>query len=292
MMKARFSPEFLNRIDETVVYHPLSDDQIAQVLDVELNRYIAEQIAALKENRFQLDVDESAKQFILQQTIVNGGGVANLKRVLKNQLKSLIGVAVSGNRVKAGQTLHVSHKAGSPSLTFSVSGEPVKASPAPPPPPAVPAIFEWQRTSQSAEGWNLVEPREVVKSKELLKLAKSHLEQTGDYEMTEMIVRRSIDLLQDHAYSHPEHTSEALHFLGELLGKQGQHAEAVLAFNIAIGYLSDHVFADNVRASQKLTLIYADRDIAQKHIVKKYDHECKSDPRISVLLGQLGLSQQ
>lgn len=292
MMKTRFSPEFLNRIDETIVYHPLSDDQIAQVIDVELNRYIAEQIAALKESRFQLDVDESARQFIFQQTIAKGGGVANLKRVLKNQLKSLIGVAVSGNRVQAGQTLHVSHKAGSPRLTFSVSGEPVKAPPAPPPPPAVPAMFEWQRTSQSAEGWNWVDPCEIVESKELLRLAMSHLEKTGDFAKTETILGRSIDLLQDYAHSHQEHVAEVLHFYGEILSKQGRYADAIEAFNLAINNLRSVLLTGKVAVSQKLACIYVDKALAQEHIAKRYSNECESDLRISVLLGQLGLSQQ
>lgn len=89
-LKKFFKPEFLNRIDETIIFHPLTKEQIIGIIDIQLN-LLAER---MKHRNFKIEVLGSAKELLFAEGYDPAFGARPVKRTiqqkLENQLASLI----------------------------------------------------------------------------------------------------------------------------------------------------------------------------------------------------------
>jgi ATP-dependent Clp protease ATP-binding subunit ClpB len=83
-LRARFLPEFLNRIDETIIFHPLNRDQIRKIVDLQIAR-LQEQ---LERTRLSLEITETALDEIAQQGYDPIYGARPLKRVIQQKLQN------------------------------------------------------------------------------------------------------------------------------------------------------------------------------------------------------------
>ena len=63
MLKQAFRPEFLNRIDETIVFHPLGKEQLAQIVDVQLD-HLRKRLAT---RSMKLDITEAAEKLLAEE---------------------------------------------------------------------------------------------------------------------------------------------------------------------------------------------------------------------------------
>jgi ATP-dependent Clp protease ATP-binding subunit ClpB len=84
ILKEKFLPEFLNRIDETIVFHPLTREQITKIVDLQLARFAK----LLAERDLRLEVTDSAKKAIADEGYDPTFGARPLKRVIQQRLQN------------------------------------------------------------------------------------------------------------------------------------------------------------------------------------------------------------
>jgi ATP-dependent Clp protease ATP-binding subunit ClpB len=101
-LKTHFRPEFLNRVDDIIIFHSLDEAQLAHIVEIQLER-LAKRLAA---QQLTLDVDASAKKLIAQEGYDPQFGARPLKRAIQDQLldplatKILVGDFKPGDRIR------------------------------------------------------------------------------------------------------------------------------------------------------------------------------------------------
>ncbi len=101
-LKAHFRPEFLNRVDDIIIFHNLDEKHIARIVDIQLQRL--DQRLALQQ--LSLEVDRSAKQLLAKEGYDPQFGARPLKRTIQNLMldplatKLLVGEFKPGDRIK------------------------------------------------------------------------------------------------------------------------------------------------------------------------------------------------
>ncbi|HBA85279.1 MAG TPA: ATP-dependent chaperone ClpB [Verrucomicrobia bacterium] len=102
-LRAHFRPEFLNRIDEVIIFHSLSREQITKIVDIHLERIRKN----LEERKILLELTEAAKTMIAQEGYDPAFGARPLKRVFQRKVLDALasailqGTVVEGDRVVA-----------------------------------------------------------------------------------------------------------------------------------------------------------------------------------------------
>ena len=108
LLKQSFRPEFLNRLDETVFYKPLTKTEIFGIIDLQ-----AKDLAKrLKEKQLGLDITEEAKQLIVDESYDPSFGARPLKRYMQRNLETLIAREILADKLRQGDTIHVVVKDG------------------------------------------------------------------------------------------------------------------------------------------------------------------------------------
>ena len=102
-MRATFRPEFLNRIDGIVVFHPLGMAQIEKIVDIQL----ADVRARLAKERMTLDIAPSAKQMLAVGGLDPVFGARPLKRLIQTEVVDTIAEAIIDGRVREGDQITV-----------------------------------------------------------------------------------------------------------------------------------------------------------------------------------------
>jgi ATP-dependent Clp protease ATP-binding subunit ClpB len=104
-LHAHFRPEFLNRIDETVVFHSLGKDQLDRILDVQLQRlgYL------LAERKLTLVLSPSARNHLVDTGYNPSFGARPLKRIIQKELENPLSMAVLQGRFHEGDTIVAEH---------------------------------------------------------------------------------------------------------------------------------------------------------------------------------------
>jgi ATP-dependent Clp protease ATP-binding subunit ClpB len=102
-LRASFKPEFLNRVDDIVIFHQLSRDQIGQIIDVQLARLLA----MLAERNIQLSLDDSARQLLAREGYDPNYGARPLKRAIQTLIQNPLAVKLLNGEVVPGQKVKV-----------------------------------------------------------------------------------------------------------------------------------------------------------------------------------------
>ena len=89
-LKREFRPEFINRIDEIIVFHKLNDDEIKQIIELML-RQLEER---LKEQKINIKIDESVKELIAKQGINKSFGARPLRRTIQSLVEDSLAEAI------------------------------------------------------------------------------------------------------------------------------------------------------------------------------------------------------
>ena len=96
-LKREFRPEFINRIDEIIVFHKLNNEEIKQIIDLMLKQVQSR----LKEQKIELKIDESVKELIAKQGTNKSFGARPLRRTIQNLVEDNLAEAIlngkSGN---------------------------------------------------------------------------------------------------------------------------------------------------------------------------------------------------
>ncbi len=105
-LKETFRPEFLNRVDEIVVFDSLNSEQLLEIVNLILNSTIN----VLKDKDITLNVSDDAKEFILKNGTDMKYGARPLRRAIQRYIEDEIAEKVLRSEVSAGQTINVSIK--------------------------------------------------------------------------------------------------------------------------------------------------------------------------------------
>ena len=103
-VKQIFRPEFLNRIDEIIVFHPLGKEQMKQILNL-LCKEFAERVKA--QLNITLHIRDSVKNHIVEKGTDAKYGARPLRRALQTELEDKLAEAILAGEVKAGQQVEV-----------------------------------------------------------------------------------------------------------------------------------------------------------------------------------------
>ncbi|GIU94284.1 MAG: chaperone protein ClpB [Gaiellaceae bacterium] len=102
-LRERFRPEFLNRIDEVVVFKPLTREQLAEIVELQLGR-LRERLA---ERGISLEVTEAAKELLAEEGWDPAYGARPLKRAIQRLLENPLARALLEGRFAEGDTVRV-----------------------------------------------------------------------------------------------------------------------------------------------------------------------------------------
>mgnify|MGYP000200478386 CR=1 FL=1 len=112
ILQNQFKPEFLNRIDETIIFHSLDREDMVQIVDIQLNRLTRR----LKEKDIFLKVRQSAKEFLVAKGYNPAFGARPLKRSIQRYLEDPLAMELLEGRFSEGD--HVFVEAGGNALRF------------------------------------------------------------------------------------------------------------------------------------------------------------------------------
>ena len=113
-LKETFRPEFLNRVDEIIVFNSLNKEELLQIVDLML----ADTVKALKHKDISFEISDSAKQFILDKGTNIKFGARPLRRAIQRYVEDEISDMILRSEVVDGQTIDVDLK--NDKLTFNV----------------------------------------------------------------------------------------------------------------------------------------------------------------------------
>ena len=103
----RFNPEFLNRIDDTVVFHPLGKTQLEKVVEIELELVQSRVLKMKNPRQFVLDYTPSAKAFILDKGTDIKNGARPLKRAIEKHVTKRLARFLSTRQISLGDLVQV-----------------------------------------------------------------------------------------------------------------------------------------------------------------------------------------
>jgi ATP-dependent Clp protease ATP-binding subunit ClpB len=103
-LRLNFKPEFLNRIDDIVIFHQLSRQQIVQIIEVQLERLRA----MLGERNITLVLDDSAKELLAREGYDPNYGARPLKRAIQTLIQNPLAVKLLRGEILPGQTIRAS----------------------------------------------------------------------------------------------------------------------------------------------------------------------------------------
>jgi len=116
-LKHTFSPEFLNRVDECVIFNSLTLDDINKIVDIELLSLI-ERVNKLGYN---LAISKKAKDFICEKGFDEKNGARPLNRMIQKYIEDLIAKNLVSNKIKTGDNLLVDYKSNSNELNLLIN---------------------------------------------------------------------------------------------------------------------------------------------------------------------------
>lgn len=114
-VKHHFKPEFINRLDDVVVFDPLSQDQLVGIVDIQLDG-LAERLAA---RRLTLDVSDSAKSWLAERGYDPAYGARPLRRLIQQAIGDRLAKKLLAGEIVDGDTVHVDVADGGEGLDVS-----------------------------------------------------------------------------------------------------------------------------------------------------------------------------
>jgi ATP-dependent Clp protease ATP-binding subunit ClpB len=115
VLQNHFRPEFLNRIDEIVVFHPLRKEHLAEIVDIQLRRVKK----LLADKGYNLDVSAAARAYIAEVGYDPSFGARPLKRAIQRELQDPLALKILAGEFDEGDTITVDR--GPEGLKFSVT---------------------------------------------------------------------------------------------------------------------------------------------------------------------------
>jgi ATP-dependent Clp protease ATP-binding subunit ClpB len=113
VVRASFRPEFLNRLDEIVLFHRLRRDQMGAIVDIQLKRLLK----LLAERKIGLDLDDAARAWLADNGYDPAYGARPLKRVIQKAVQDPLAARILAGEIADGDRVRVGENGGA--LTFA-----------------------------------------------------------------------------------------------------------------------------------------------------------------------------
>jgi ATP-dependent Clp protease ATP-binding subunit ClpB len=120
--RRKFSPEFMNRLDSVVVFHPLQREQLEEVLDIELKQ-VQKRVLNSTTIPFSFRMTEDGREFLLEEGTDQRYGARHLKRAIERHVVSPLARLLGTAQVRAGDALLIDRHPGEKGLAFSKDKE-------------------------------------------------------------------------------------------------------------------------------------------------------------------------
>ncbi len=115
--RRKFSPEFMNRLDKVVVFHPLKCDELDEVLEIELGQ-VQKRVSDSTARPFLFRITDEGREFLLEEGTDQRYGARHLKRAIERYLVSPIARLLATAQVRPGDLLLIDRHPGEEELLF------------------------------------------------------------------------------------------------------------------------------------------------------------------------------
>jgi ATP-dependent Clp protease ATP-binding subunit ClpA len=120
--RRKFSPEFMNRLDKVVVFHPLQRDQLEEVLAIELGQ-VQQRVLETAKGQFLFRVTDNGRAFLLQEGTDQRYGARHLKRAIERHVVYPLANLLATEQVQLGDLVRIDWDGQHTGLTFVREGE-------------------------------------------------------------------------------------------------------------------------------------------------------------------------
>jgi ATP-dependent Clp protease ATP-binding subunit ClpB len=102
-LKQSFKPEFLNRIDETIIFHTLTQDNLSRIVDIQLRNLVAR----LKDRHLTADFTDRARKQLIDEGYDPSFGARPLKRVIQQRLENPLANELLAGKFAEGDKIRI-----------------------------------------------------------------------------------------------------------------------------------------------------------------------------------------
>jgi ATP-dependent Clp protease ATP-binding subunit ClpB len=121
-LRRHFRPEFLNRVDEIVVFHALSEEHLKRIVDIQLRQLQRR----LEDRHIRLELTDAAREHLVRVGYDPSYGARPLKRTLQREVETRMAKLILEGKVRDGQTVRVDYDPGRRELTFAPQAAPAE----------------------------------------------------------------------------------------------------------------------------------------------------------------------
>ncbi len=122
-LRRHFRPEFLNRVDDVIVFRPLGDEDLKRIVELQLRR--AERLLA--ERKISLQVTDAAKELIAEEGYEPAFGARPLKRAIQRLIMNPLAILILEGEFDDGDRIRIDREPGTVQLSFEPVPEPAGA---------------------------------------------------------------------------------------------------------------------------------------------------------------------
>jgi ATP-dependent Clp protease ATP-binding subunit ClpB len=116
--RRKFSPEFMNRTDKTIVFRTLKRQHLEMILDIELRNVQTRIMSAATGSQFEFECTDAAREFLLQEGTDSEFGARHLKRAIERHLVFPLANLIATDQVRTGDMITIDHNSANSKLTF------------------------------------------------------------------------------------------------------------------------------------------------------------------------------
>ncbi len=102
-LRAHFKPEFINRIDEIIIFHPLSREELKQVVDIQVKGLLKR----LEERKIFVTLTDTAREWLVREGYDPAYGARPLKRAIQRHILDRLAMRVLEGEFREGDTVQV-----------------------------------------------------------------------------------------------------------------------------------------------------------------------------------------
>ncbi len=122
-VKRAFKPEFINRVDDIIVFRPLTREDLQQIVEIE----VANVVARVKEQGITIELSQEAKDFLIDKGFDPMYGARPLKRTIQRYLEDPLAQELIAGSLKSGQSMHIVRGDDGEKLVFREAVVPVSS---------------------------------------------------------------------------------------------------------------------------------------------------------------------
>ena len=117
-LRAHFRPEFINRVDEIIIFHALTRDQMRHIVDIQLRGLVRR----LEDRKIRVALTDRAKDLIIEEGYDPTYGARPLKRTIQRRILDPLAIKVLEGQFREGDTVNIDVRAGDLTFTKAETG--------------------------------------------------------------------------------------------------------------------------------------------------------------------------